>query len=125
MADLGLDALRLGLFLCVLGIGAGVYAGVAKRPDWTRVAERTVLLVCAATSVAMLALFWALGTNDFSLSYVAAHSARTMPLHYRLGALWGGQAGSLLLWGLSRRRRIGCGGRIGQLMDGRIRGISK
>lgn len=99
MADLGLDALRLGLLLCVLGMGAGVYAGVAKRSDWTRVAERSVLLVCAVTSVAMLALFWALATNDFSLSYVAAHSARTMPLHYRLGALWGGQAGSLLLWG--------------------------
>ena len=99
MADLGLDALRLGLLLCVLGMGAGIYAGVAKRSDWTRVAERSVLLVCAVTTVAILALFWALGTNDFSLAYVAAHSARTMPLHYRLGALWGGQAGSLLLWG--------------------------
>ena len=43
MADLGLDALRLGLFLCALGIGAGMYAGVSKRADWTRVAERTVL----------------------------------------------------------------------------------
>lgn len=99
MADVGLYALRLGLFLCVLGIGAGTYAGIAKQAEWTRVAERTVLLVFAATSVAMLALFWALATNDFSLSYVAAHSARTMPLHYRLGSLWGGQAGSLLLWG--------------------------
>jgi len=99
MADLGLYALRLGLFLCVLGMGAGVFAGLMKRDDWTRVAERSVLMVCAATSAAMLALFWALAMNDFSLSYVAAHSARTMPLHYRLGALWGGQAGSLLLWG--------------------------
>ena len=99
MADLGVYALRLGLFLCALGIGAGIYAGSAKRADWTRVAERSLLLVCAATSVAMLALFWALASNDFSLSYVAQHSARTMPLHYRLGALWGGQAGSLLLWG--------------------------
>jgi cytochrome c-type biogenesis protein CcmF len=55
--------------------------------------------VFGAASIAMIALFWALASNDFSLSYVAAHSARTMPLHYRLGALWGGQAGSLLLWG--------------------------
>jgi len=81
MADLGLYALRLGLFLCTLGIGAGLYAGITKRSDWTRVAERSVLLVCAAASVAMLALFWALATNDFSLAYVAQHSARTMPLH--------------------------------------------
>jgi len=99
MADLGLYALRLGLVICALGVGAGIYAGLAHREDWTRVTERAVMLVFAATSFAMLALFWALGTNDFSLEYVAAHSARTMPLHYRLGALWGGQAGSLLLWG--------------------------
>ena len=98
MGEVGLHALRLGLLLSVVGIAAGVYAGVARRAEWTRIAERSVLLVCAATSVAILCLFWALGTNDFSLSYVAAHSARTMPLHYRLGALWGGQAGSLLLW---------------------------
>lgn len=99
MADLGLYALRLGLFFCALGMGAGIYAGISKREDWTRVAERAVLLVGASATMAMIALFYALATNDFSLSYVAAHSARTMPLHYRLGALWGGQAGSLLLWG--------------------------
>lgn len=99
MADIGLYALRLGLLVCFVGIAAGLYAGLQERPEWTRVAERSLLLVFAATSVAMAALFWALATNDFSLTYVAAHSARTMPLHYRLGALWGGQAGSLLLWG--------------------------
>ena len=98
MGEIGLYSLRLGLLLSLIGMGAGIFAGVAHRPDWTRVAERSFLLVFATTSVAMLALFWALGTNDFSLSYVAAHSARTMALHYRLGALWGGQAGSLLLW---------------------------
>jgi len=99
MGDLGLHALRLALVLCAAGLAAGVFAGVARRDDWSRVAERSVLAVCAATSVAMGALFYALATNDFSLAYVAQHSARTMPLHYRLGALWGGQAGSLLLWG--------------------------
>jgi cytochrome c-type biogenesis protein CcmF len=99
MGDIGLYALRLALFLSVIGIGTGLVGGLQGRPEWTRVAERSLLLVFAATSVAMLALFWALAVNDFSLSYVAAHSARTMPLHYRLGALWGGQAGSLLLWG--------------------------
>jgi cytochrome c-type biogenesis protein CcmF len=99
VGEVGLYSLRLGLFFALLGIGAGVFAGTQGRAEWTRIAERSVLLVFAATSVAMLALFWALATNDFSLSYVAAHSARTMPLHYRLGALWGGQAGSLLLWG--------------------------
>jgi len=98
VGEIGLYSLRLGLLLSVIGIGAGIFAGVQKRAEWTRVAERSLLLVFASCSVAMLALFWALATNDFSLTYVAAHSARTMALHYRLGALWGGQAGSLLLW---------------------------
>jgi cytochrome c-type biogenesis protein CcmF len=46
----------------------------------------------------MLALFAAFASFDFQLRYVAANSARDMALHYRLAALWGGQAGSLLLW---------------------------
>jgi cytochrome c-type biogenesis protein CcmF len=36
--------------------------------------------------------------NDFSLSYVAGHSSRELPLGYTLAALWSGQEGSLLLW---------------------------
>ena len=99
MGELGSYALLLGLFVSFIGIAAGVFAGLKGRDEWTRIAERSMLLVFGATSVAMVALFWALATNDFTLNYVAAHSARTMPLHYRLGALWGGQAGSLLLWG--------------------------
>ena len=99
MGELGSYALLLGLLVSFIGIAAGLFAGLQGRDDWTRIAERSMLLVFGATSVAMIALFWALATNDFTLSYVAAHSARTMPLHYRLGALWGGQAGSLLLWG--------------------------
>ena len=80
------------------GIATGIYAGLSRRDEVTRVAERAVYITAFMT-LAMLCLFWALATNDFSLAYVAKHSARSMPLHYRLGALWGGQAGSLLLWG--------------------------
>ena len=43
-------------------------------------------------------LFSAFANCDYELAYVAAHSARSMALPYRLAALWGGQAGSLLLW---------------------------
>ena len=99
MPDLGLDALRFALVATIAGIVAGVYAGMTKRDDVAKVAERAVYVTFGFMTVAMICLFWALGTNDFSLAYVAKHSARTMPLHYRLGALWGGQAGSLMLWG--------------------------
>jgi len=98
MSELGLYAIRLGLLAASAGIAAGIYAGVSQRSDWGRVAERAVYLVFFFLAVGMFALFWALAQNDFSLAYVAQHSARSMELHYRLGALWGGQAGSLMLW---------------------------
>ena len=79
MADLGFYALRLGLLFALLGLLAGVYAGIRRNESWTRVAERSVWLVFGAASVAMLALFWALGTNDFSLSYVAAPPTAPSP----------------------------------------------
>jgi cytochrome c-type biogenesis protein CcmF len=98
MSELGALTLRLALLVALLGVGAGVYAGATRRGDWTRVAERAVWVVFAFTSLAMAVLFVAFVTSDFQLSYVASHSARSMALHYRLAALWGGQAGSLLLW---------------------------
>ena len=98
LSDIGLYSLRFALVFAVLGTGCGIYAGVRRQGAWTQVAERAVWIVLAFSSLAMFSLFYALATNDFSIAYVAAHSARTMTLPYRLAALWGGQAGSLLLW---------------------------
>jgi cytochrome c-type biogenesis protein CcmF len=98
MSEIGLYALRFSLPLAVFGIGAGIYAGVKQREDWTRVAERAALVVAGFIAIAILVLFNAFAQSDFQLAYVAQNSARSMPLAYRLGALWGGQQGSLLLW---------------------------
>ncbi len=98
MSDIGLYSLRFALAVAVFGVGAGVAAGWKRRADWTLVAERSVLAVFAFVSISMLALFWALAQNDFTIAYVMQHSARSMTLPYRLAALWGGQSGSLLLW---------------------------
>jgi cytochrome c-type biogenesis protein CcmF len=98
MSDLGPLALLLGLAVAGLGVGAGAFAGLRQRADWSRVAQRCVVLVFACASLAMLALFQAFATYDYTFAYVASHSARSMPLQFRLAALWGGQAGSLLLW---------------------------
>ena len=98
MSEIGAVALRLALLLALAGFGAGIYAGRARRDDWTRVAERSVGVVFALVTIAIATLFWCFANYDYQLVYVSAHSARSMPLHYRLAALWGGQAGSLLLW---------------------------
>jgi cytochrome c-type biogenesis protein CcmF len=49
-------------------------------------------------SLGFLALVWAFVTNDFSLSYVAANSNSSLPLGFRISAVWGAHEGSLLLW---------------------------
>src|SRR2546422_3163752 len=98
MSEIGAVSLRLALLLAVAGFGAAVYAGRTRREDWTRVAERSVGVVFALVTCAIATLFVCFARHDYQLVYVAAHSARSMPLHYRLAALWGGQAGSLLLW---------------------------
>lgn len=54
----------------------------------------TVTLVFTA----VLALAYAFVSHDFRIRYVAHYSDRSMPIHYLLTALWGGQDGSLLWW---------------------------
>ncbi len=49
-------------------------------------------------AVAFAILAWSFYVNDFSVLYVAEHSNSQLPVIYRLGAVWGGHEGSLLLW---------------------------
>ena len=72
MGDIGGQALTFAWILSLLGAGAGAAAGIAKRDDWCRVAERSLYVVLAALTVAMLALFYALATGDFSLRAYAS-----------------------------------------------------
>jgi len=46
-----------------------------------------------------LAYLWTLIlTHRFEFDYVSRYSSRTMPRHYLITALWGGQEGTFLLW---------------------------
>lgn len=48
--------------------------------------------------IAYVLLTIAFGLSDFSIAYVAANSHPSLPLMYRLTALWGSHEGSILLW---------------------------
>ena len=61
-------------------------------------AGRALGVVLGGLTVAMVALAVALVSVDGSLVYVADHTSRATPWPYRLAGLWGGMAGSLLLW---------------------------
>ncbi|MGH9183599.1 MAG: cytochrome c biogenesis protein CcsA, partial [Acidimicrobiales bacterium] len=89
-------ALRLAVVMGVATAAASVAAvgGVA----WRRWAVRGGVALAALSSVALAALVWALATGDFRLVYVADVTTRATPWHFRVAALWGGMAGSLLFW---------------------------
>ncbi len=62
------------------------------------IARYGVALIALLMTAASVLLLIALINNDFRLDYVYAYSSSSQSLPYKIGALWGGQAGSLLLW---------------------------
>ncbi|MCC6848065.1 MAG: heme lyase CcmF/NrfE family subunit [Deltaproteobacteria bacterium] len=100
MVDLGLLSLRLALIGGLYAVLAAIYGAVARRPAYARSARQAAYAVHALVAVAALVLWRALVTRDFSLEYVASYASSTLSLPYRIAALWGGQAGSLLFWAL-------------------------
>ncbi|MFM2404352.1 MAG: cytochrome c-type biosis protein CcmF [Pseudomonadota bacterium] len=85
-------AVGLALLLARDGLAAGHDAAAAAR---SRVLARR-LAALVATGYLLLTLAFA--RADFSVAYVAQHAHSTLPLAYRLAAVWGGHEGSLLLW---------------------------
>ncbi len=99
MIDLGSFALYLALCFGLYAIGAAALGARRNRPDWVASAERSVYAVFLLLTLALAGLETALLTDRFDLAYVAQNSSREQPWGYKIPALWGGQAGSLLFWG--------------------------
>jgi cytochrome c-type biogenesis protein CcmF len=97
LVALGGLSLYLAVFFALYCGVCGVLAGVRRSPDLTRSAERGVIAVFMLLSLAMIGLEAALLGDRFDLAFVAQISTREQPWMFKL-ALWGGQAGSLLLW---------------------------
>jgi cytochrome c-type biogenesis protein CcmF len=98
MAELGRAALLLSFGLVVYALVAGTLAARQRRRRLSLSAQNALVAAFASTAVAAAVLWSALARHDFSFTYVADHTSRTLPLGYRLAGLWSGQEGSLLLW---------------------------
>ena len=68
------------------------------RREWLMLARPAAQTVFLLLAIAFVLLAWSFYVNDFSVLYVAEHSNSQLPVVYRLGAVWGGHEGSLLLW---------------------------
>lgn len=96
---------ELGLFCLILSLGFAVL--LTLLPVFHRLASSTYSLEwgrsfalgqMALVTLSFMALAWAFYSDDFSVMYVAHNSNAKLPLLYKLGAIWGGHEGSMLLW---------------------------
>jgi cytochrome c-type biogenesis protein CcmF len=98
LAELGRAALVVSFGLAVYALLAGAYSAHQGRRRLSDSARNALLACFATTVIASAILVQALVRHDFSFTYVASHTNRTLPTVYALSAFWGGQEGSLLMW---------------------------
>ena len=87
-------ALALSIFLAILPL-VGAEKANAKLMSLGRPLTWAMFL---ALTLSFGSLFYLFAVNDFSVQYVVNNSNSTLPLQYRLSAVWGSHEGSLLLW---------------------------
>lgn len=100
MILLGEISLRVALLMAVWVAIVSYAGGRTRRPELIASGERGVRAVLALLGLATAGLLTALLTSDFSVRYVAAHTAANLPAIYSVAALWAGRPGSLLLCAL-------------------------
>jgi cytochrome c-type biogenesis protein CcmF len=96
---------ELGHFILWVAFGVSLVLGVMPmlgaargRGDWMALARPSAQLLFALIAFAFVCLTLSFVANDFSVTYVATNSNRSLPLPYRIAAVWGGHEGSILLW---------------------------
>ena len=96
---------EFGHYALVLALCVAIVQGVLPlvgahfgRREYMVLARPTAQTSFLLIAIAFVVLAWSFYVNDFSVLYVAEHSNAQLPVIYRLGAVWGGHEGSLLLW---------------------------
>jgi cytochrome c-type biogenesis protein CcmF len=97
---LGPVALWLGLGLAIYGTVVGHIGGRRRDPRMADAAVGAVFGCSACVLLAYALLTAAFVTDQFQFSFVATNASRAMPVWYKAAAVWGGMAGSMLLWAL-------------------------
>jgi cytochrome c-type biogenesis protein CcmF len=98
MANVGYVALLLALVVAVYATAAALVSARRRISELALSARNAALSVAGLLTLAVLVLEYLLIVSDFRTQYVAQVTNRAMPLFYKVTALWGSQAGSLLFW---------------------------
>jgi cytochrome c-type biogenesis protein CcmF len=91
-------ALYLALGTSLYAVIASVYGAQRRQAAFTASGRHAAFATAGLIGIASAVMVHALVVHDFSIKYVASYSSTTLPLRYRIAALWGGMEGSLLFW---------------------------
>jgi cytochrome c-type biogenesis protein CcmF len=99
MTTLGSIAITVAFVVAIYAMLAGFVGARRNIPELAESARNGVILYAVLATIAVISVLYALVTRDFSLTLVANHTSRDLPIFpYTITALWSGQNGSLLFW---------------------------
>jgi len=98
ITNFGYATLILAFFVSLYAVVAALYGERKNLLAWVESARIAMLLTFPLTTIAVICLLIALMSGDYQVAYVYSSASSTMPFYLKLTALWGGQAGSLLVW---------------------------
>lgn len=99
LAEIGLVAGFLSFLAALYAVAASVYGErFARSEAWVISGRNAVYVTFVLITIATVALQVALMTEQYQIAYVWSVSSPDMPDLFRMTALWGSQAGSLLFW---------------------------
>ena len=100
LVQFGFGILVLTFVTALFSAGASFYGYFSKSDRWVESARRALQLTFPLISLTALILVYLLVTGHYEVEYVFSVTSFEMPLYLKITALWGGQAGSLMLWSL-------------------------
>ncbi|MBN1428493.1 MAG: heme lyase CcmF/NrfE family subunit [Anaerolineae bacterium] len=95
----------LGALLLYVALACTLYSTIAasvgayrKHTALVESARNAAIAAWLLATLSMVVLIVLLIQGDFGVAYVWSVTQRSMPIHLKVTALWGGQSGSLLFW---------------------------
>lgn len=98
LAELGIITMAVALVLALYAMLASLGAMQMRSERWVRSARNAALLTWPLLTIASVAMIISQVNGDFQIEYVWATTERSSDMFFKITALWGGQAGSLLFW---------------------------
>ncbi len=98
LAQFGFGVFGVTFLISLFSVTASLIGYFGKSDRWVEVARRAMLLAFPLITLGTLTLVYLLATGHYEIEYVYSVTSNDLPLYLKLTALWGGQAGSLVLW---------------------------